>query len=292
MRVDAANAAYGRATVRHRVESGRWQRPCRGVVVLHNGPLSESERDAVALASGSPLGALAGPTALRYDGFSANRPGTFVVVPAGARTPSWTGATVHWSGELDERDVHPARSPRRTRPARSVLDCASWHPNERYARWVVIAALQHGLVTTRQLREALTRRGPCRHRGVIIASILDAAGGIQSLPERDFNAIWAETGLPAPERQVKVRGPDGRYYLDVWSEALDFAVEVHGIPHLAVTQWDRDLHRANEVVITGRRTLVFSSYAIRRHRVTVADQLVRMAVSGGWRGVMPSSRVG
>lgn len=279
-----AEHLFGPWPVRRRIREGVWTRPCRGVVVTHNGPLNQHERDLLALASSPPRSALAGAAALRHDGFDAHDSRHLVVLPSGGRPPSWQGATAHWSGALGDDDVHPERHPRRTRPARSVLDAASWHGNERYARWIVISALQSGLVTTRHLREALTRRGRCRHRSVIVSSILDASGGIQSVPERDFAAIWRASGLPLATRQQAVRGPSGRFYLDVWCEQLGFGVEVHGIPHLAVEQWDVDLLRANEVVITGRHGLTFSSYAVRHHPGRVMDQLDRMARAHGWEG--------
>lgn len=284
--VREAQELFGAWPVRQRIRDGLWSRPCRGVVVTHNGPLDQRERDLLALASSPARSALAGAAALRHDGFDARDTRHLVVLPAGARAPSWSGATPHWSHELHDLDVHPSREPRRTRPARSVLDAASWHVDERYARWVVISALQSGLVTTRHLREALSRRGRCRHRSVIVSSILDAAGGIQSVPERDFAAIWRATGLPVPSRQEVVRGPSGRFYLDVWCERLGFGVEVHGIPHLAVEQWDVDLLRANEVLIIGRSSLTFSSYAIRHHPRTVMDQLDGMARAHGWEGTL------
>lgn len=127
----------------------------------------------------------------------------------------------------------------------------------------MLAGVQQKLVSPSQLREALSRRGPCRHRALIIESILDAAGGIQPLPERDVDRIRRQCGLPPPARQAPVRRPDGRYYLD--REWLEYgaAVEIHGIPHLAVRHWEQDLARANEIVIQGARLLVFSSYAVR-----------------------------
>jgi hypothetical protein len=283
--VAQANRTYGTYTVRRRIDVGVWQRPCRGVVVLHNAPLTPTERDLVALHSSRTGSALSGSTALRLDGLDARDDRHHVTLPAGAKPPSWTQAVAHYSRELSDLDVHPVRVPRRTRPARSVLDAAAWHESERYARWLVIMALQSGLVTTRQLREALVRRGHCRHRAVIVQSILDAAGGIQSVPEHDFATIWRATGLPPASRQRAVRGPDRRYYLDVWSDTLGFGVEVHGIPHLAVEQWDRDLYRANEIVISGRSGLAFSSYAVRNHATTVMDQLDRMARAHGWEGI-------
>jgi len=279
-----ANRRHGAERVRHRVRSGRWQRPVHGVVVTHNGPLSREEVRAVALAACPPGSALAGLTALEVDGFRGFEPSVpHVVLPSGARRPHHE-VVPHWSTELGEADVHPARHPRRTRPGRSVVDAASWQDGARLARTVVVAAVQQGVTSPRQVLDALTRRGPCRHRALVVESVLDVTGGVQSLPERDFAAIWAATGLPHPQRQHRAQGPAGRYYLDVWCAAMGFGVEVHGLPHREVLQWDGDLVRANELVIGGRPLLTFSSYAVRHEPGAVADQLVRMARTRGWRG--------
>lgn len=202
MRVAEAINRFGLGAARNSVDRGRWQRPCRGVVVLHNGPLGAQQSLEVALASAAPEAVLGGLTALGQDTFTGfEAPLPQLILPSGARKPSFKDALeVHWSTQLDERDVHPLRVPRRTRPARSLIDAASWTKNERRARAIVIAGIQQGLTHTRNLREALTRRGPCRHRALIVESILDAAGGIQSLPERDFGEVCRWAGLPPPSR--------------------------------------------------------------------------------------------
>lgn len=258
------------------VQSGRWSRPARGVFVDHTGPLTSVQRDWVALLAAPPGSVLGGLSALRHDGYASFAPARPVVVaPMGAANLAYDDLDLHWSIYLDDRDVHPLRTPPRTRPARSVIDAASWEPQEKRAREIVLSAAQKGLVVPRTLREALARRGTCRHRALIVESYLDADGGIQSVPERSFDEIRREVGLPAPERQVVVRRSDGRYYLDAWWAELNLAVEVHGIPHMDVERWDGDLLRLNEVAIGVRRTLVFSSFAIRRHRGVVVDQLRR-----------------
>jgi very-short-patch-repair endonuclease len=141
---------------------------------------------------------------------------------------------------------------------------------------MVIAAVQQRLTSMRNLREALTRRGKCRHRALIVESVLDAHGGIQSLPERDMRSVFAELRWRAVH-QRRVQGKGGRYYLDVYVPELNLGIEVHGIPRLAVQRWDQDLFRANEIVIAGAQLLIFSSYAIRHERSTVVDQLRRFA---------------
>lgn len=278
-----ANARFGSQHVRHNIESGRWQRAGRGVIVTHNGPLSDAERDAVALAVAPPGSALAGLTALRIEGFNAPLTHSrFVVMPPGSRTHQIPGVVTHWSSELTPVDVHPQRQPPRTRPARSVVDAASWSESPRRARWVTIAAIQQGLTTPPQIREALGRRGRCRHRGIILESTYDAEGGKHSLPERDFAEIWTVLQLPPLEHQRVVRGQRGRYFLDAWCPYVGFGVEIHGIPHREVANWDADVARANEVMIDGKPHLTFTSYAIRHERIAVADQLQRMAASRDW----------
>lgn len=253
--------------------------------MLHNAPLSFVERRAVALAASAPGSALAGRTALDLDGFAGFEDDrVFIVLPEGAKETPLPHVVHHWSTMLDDRDIHPLHEPRRTRPARSLVDVASWTQNPRYARAVVLAGLQQGLTLPRHMREALSRRGPCRHRSLINESILDAEGGIHSLPERDFSDLWQLLGLPPLTRQRVVQGERGRHYLDAHCDELGMSMEIHGLPHYAIERWDADLRRANEVVITGDRLLMFSSYAVRHERPAVADQLVRMARAHGWTG--------
>jgi hypothetical protein len=186
---------------------------------------------------------------------------------------------------LSVADVHPLRLPPRTRPQRSLIDAASWSPfeAERRARAIILGGVQQRITRTRDLREALSRRGACRHRALIVESILDARGGIQSLPELDFEMIRRRRGLPEPSTQAPRRRADGKYYLDVEWRDYDAACEIHGIPHLRALQWESDLERANEITIAGPRLLVFSSYATRRQQDRVGRQLVQLLRRGGWR---------
>ncbi len=284
-----AASLFGRHRVAREVRAGRWHRPARGVIVLHNGPLSSAQQQWVALLACARGSVLGGITALRCDGFTGLHSEDElprVVQPMGARVASYAGVEVHWSEYMDGRDVHPLRRPPRHRPARAAVDEASWtpHAKEKRARAIILSVAQQRMAAPRHFREALDRRGACRHRALIVESVLDAAGGIQALPERDFDRIRIEFGLPEPTRQAKVKRDDGRYYLDVEWRAYGTACEIHGIPHLRVSQWEADLERINEITIEGPRVLVFSSYAIRRMSDRVADQLIRMLRRGGWRG--------
>ena len=285
MRAAEAFALHGRAAVRHAVDSGRWQRPHRGVYVTHNGPLTRHERWEVSLAACPPAAALGGLAALELDGLRGFEPERcFVVLPEGADRPHLPGTVTHWSTQLDPADVAPARTPRRTRAERSIVDAASWTTHDRHARAIVLASLQQGLVAPRTMHALLDRRATVRRAGLVRESVLDADGGIASLPERDFDELLLVAGLPRPTRQRVVRGRDGRYYLDAEWPELGVAVEIHGLPHHGVVQWSHDLFRSNEIVIDGPRLLVFTSYVVRHEPAVVLDQLVRALRSGGWTG--------
>jgi hypothetical protein len=76
------------AAMRWQIRSGRWQQPCRGVVVAHSGPLTEQQRMRTALLWAGDGAVLAGLTAARLEGFrwsndhDAVREPLYVLVPA------------------------------------------------------------------------------------------------------------------------------------------------------------------------------------------------------------------
>jgi hypothetical protein len=87
-----------------------------------------------------------------------------------------------------------------------------------------------------------------------------------------------------------LRRRDGRYYLDNDWPDFGIRVEIHGIPHSRVRDWDRDLLRQNDITIAGGGLLVFSSFAIRHLDCVVGDQLQRLFSVRGLRAKGPSSR--
>jgi hypothetical protein len=279
-----ALALHTRGYVRAQLDGRRWQRPARGVVVTHNGPLTEDERLWVALL-GAPAGsALAGLTAARLDRFEGFEPGTIdVLVPCGSRKPvPMDGVTFRRSRSLRDDDIHPARAPRRTRIARSLVDASAWAKSDRLARVLVLAGVQQGRTRPADLQAVVDRSERLQHGTLIRESIQDAEGGIQSLPELAFAQLIRRHGLPEPTRQRALRRPDGKFYLDAAWDDYETACEIQGIPHLKVGRWEADMSRSNEIMIAGPRLLAFSSYAIRHDQPRVADQLTRLLRRGGW----------
>jgi hypothetical protein len=286
----AAVLVHGEAYVRAQLKARRWTTPLPHVVVNHNGPLSDEQRLWIALLGAPPGALLHGLSAAVWDGLRGLTPdGLTLVIPSPSRNPAraqldrpgdWK-VEVRWSTMLGPEDVHAHALPPRTRLPRSIVDAASEKVSPLRSRVIVLAAVQQRLVTTVALWDALSRRGRCRHRALIVESIRDAGGGIESLPEREFELLRRRRGLPAPSRQSVLRRADGRYYID--NDWPDFGIraEIHGIPHSEVRNWDHDLLRQNDITIAGGGLLVFSSYAIRHLDRVVSDQLARLFATRG-----------
>jgi len=275
----------GRGVVRWRLQDGVWQRPHHRVVVTHNGPLTPQQHLWVALCAAPPGSVLSGATAAAQDGLRGFEDRTIhVTIRQGQRRPLVDGAAFRWSGQLSALDVHPLRSPPRTRTARSLLDMAADATSDRAARSVLLAGVQQRLVQPPALTEALLTRGPCLRHALILETIEDSTGGVHSVPEREFRQLVRARGLPEPARQRLLQRPDGRYYLDSdWSD-YGVSVEVQGSHHHRIESWDDDLERHNAISAGGRRVMHFSSYAIRHRSGRVASLLAEALQTGGWRG--------
>ena len=273
-----ANRVYGRAAVRWAVQRGRWQRPHPGAVVTHNGPLTRRERMHVAALGGPPGTLLAGLSAAELGGltgFGVDR--VFVVIPPKARSPRLTGVTVHRTRtDLGEGIGDPPR----TGMERSIIDAAIWATSPRLARAIVLAGIQQRVTTADRMADAVGARGRVRHISLVRETILDAGGGIESLPERDFAVLLRRAGLPRPAAQHPLRTPSGRYRLDAYFARWDLVVEIDGAHHRDVRQSSYDLVRQNQLVVDGRRVLRFSSYQVRHEGAEVASVLARAFALG------------
>ncbi len=284
---------YGEGHVRAQLAARRWAAPLPHVVVHANGPLSTEQKMWTALLAAPPGVLLHGLSSAVVDGLRGFTPdGLTLVLPGGscnpvkgqlALPPDWN-VRVRWSTKLGPQDVNRQAVPPRTRFPRSIIDAASEKVSPRRARVILLAAVQQRRTNPDQLTEALSRRGRCRHRALIVESIRDAGGGIESLPEREFDLLRRARRLPAPERQRVLRRRDGRYFLDNDWPAFGIRAEVHGIPHFEVRNWDEDLLRQNDITIDGGGLLIFSSYAIRHLKGRVGEQLTSLFERRGWRG--------
>jgi hypothetical protein len=273
----------------HRVESGRWRLVHRGVYLTHNGPVTGSQRDWIAvLATGRGHALLAGLSALSRFGFRgyADR-AVHVLLPARYRdTDPPRGVTVHRTGWLPGAEVHGRGRPPSTMPARSLVDAAQWAPNEDRARAIVAAAgYQQRLVTGDEVTRVLDGMRVVRRRALIRATAVDAAGGSHSVSEVEFLNLCRSAGLPVPSRQtVRLDASGARRYRDAYFEPFGVHVEIDGGQHMEVSAWWADMKRQNDMWIQGDRVLRFPAWTLRARPADVAAQLRAALLAAGWTG--------
>lgn len=250
--------SYGQ--LRWQIHSGRWQRPCKGVIVAQSGPLTDHQALRVALLRAGPVAALAGLTAARLDGFTGfgdrrrmvDGP-IHLILPSGTprrSAPLSLTVITHYSRGLSGADVHPTRQPRRTRIARSLVDAAAWMATDLGAMAVLAAGVQQRLVRADDLRQVVARIETLRRRTLMTGILDDIVGGAEALSELDFTRrVVRAFRLPEPSRQVARRDSRGRRrWTDVlWDEYM-VAVEIDGAQHTEdpLQRWD-DMERDNDL---------------------------------------------
>jgi hypothetical protein len=274
--VASATASLGWPAVRWKLDSGRWQRPCRGVLITHSGPVGEEEALWVAVLGAGRQAVLGGLTAARLDGLAGFKDHRIhVIVPAARRVRAHLpGVLVHRSRVLGPDDVHPVRLPSRTRIARSLLDAAAWMGTDNGARAVLAAGVQQRLLRPDDLAMVLERHQRLRRRALIAATLADIAGGAEALSELDFCRLTRRYGIPEPDRQVvHVDHAGRRRWLDAYWEEARLVVEVDGLWQMDAAIWWADMSRDNDLTVTGHRVLRFPAFAVRDHPAVVATQI-------------------
>lgn len=273
-----ANALFGEGRVRWLVASGRWQRPARGVIVRHSGPLSRGDRLWCELLAQNARAALAGLTAASLEGLrNFEKEPIFLLVPRGAGARSREGVVVHSSSRLRPADLHPVRTPRRTRPARSIVDAASWAATDLKAQTIIASAVQQGLVRPAALADIVDQMVKAPRRALISETVRDVSGGSLSEYEILFARLCRQSALPSPTRQRRRKDAAGRWrYFDADFDEHDLTVEVDGQHHMEALSWWEDMMRTNDLVADeGRRVMRFAGFALRRQPERVAQVLMR-----------------
>jgi very-short-patch-repair endonuclease len=284
LRVGVAMKYLTRDALRWRLKTGRWQLPCRGIVVAQSGPLTDVQILRIAVLWAGSGAALAGLTAATLDGLRGfedrgqrtERP-IHVLVPGvcsvrGAR-PSLP-VVLHYSRLLGEADIHPLRQPPRTRISRSLVDAAAWMATDRGAQAVLAAGVQQRLVRVEDLMSVVTSNQRLPRRGLIKNTLHDITGGAQALSELDFTRLLRRHRLPEPDRQAQRTDSAGRRrWLDALWEAARLIVEVDGIHHLDAAQYWADMDRSNDFTLSGYRVLRFPAFAVRYNPGYIARKI-------------------
>lgn len=269
--------------LRWRLKSGRWQQPCRGIVVAQSGSLSSLQMLRVAVLWAGTGSALGGLTAARLHGFRGfdDKAGQIHLIrpPGRARrkTRPPLQLAVHYSSKLTAADIHPMRQPPRTRIARSLLDAAAWMATDRGARAVLAAGVQQRLVRATDLMAEVERHERLHRRQLIRTTLADIDGGSHALSELDFtNLVVRKFGVQEPSRQVARLDAQGRRrWLDAYWERARLVVEIDGAAHLDALQYWDDMDRANDLTLEHCKVMRFPAWVVRYQPEHVAATIKR-----------------
>jgi hypothetical protein len=267
------------------VHSRRWQRAAANVIVAHNGPLTQEQREWVAVLAAGPGAALCSVTAARWHGFRGFDDSLIHVMASHGQRPAvLPGVRVHRTRMSFGADIHPVRQPPILVAPLAVAQAAGWSANARLGLAVVAAAAQQRIVRPADVRTALIRVPRVRHRLLIVRVLGDIEGGAHALTELDAARLCREAGLPEPTRQAVRKDAAGRRrYLDLDWDAWSLAAEIDGRQHMEYVSWDADLDRQNEIVIPGNRTVLrFTSITVRARPMRFVDQVRRALLARGW----------
>lgn len=254
------------------VRDRRWAAGGTQSVVTHTGPIDPVGQRwrAVHEVGGGAL--VDGVSALQAAGVTGIEDEVVhVSVHMLGRSPAVDGVVVHKVSRRLDGDAIPTGLPR-TRPALAALRAAQWAVTDRAAALFLVLPVQQRLTTSQQLRDMRERYVGRRRRALVEMLIEDISDGAHALSELDFAALCRARGLPAPERQVVVRGRDGRYYLDVrWPNGL--VVEIDGSHHLEGVTPIADMLRHNEVSMRGDLVLRIPLIGLRLEADAFLDQV-------------------
>jgi hypothetical protein len=196
--------------VRHRVATGRWRRPTRGVFVLAGVPDGPEQRAAIAQLA-RPSGVLSHGTAAALAGLSVPAPPQpILTVPPNASGRSTTAAIhrLHLPPSL----VVAHGALRCTAVSRTLVDIATTVGPRRLAK--VVDEAMHLRATTVRAVAAAMDDAPhltAAPRGALLDALEVWRSGIApgSPAEARLLRLLDQWGLPAPERQVIVRDAQG-----------------------------------------------------------------------------------
>ncbi|MFN8184348.1 MAG: hypothetical protein U0R23_08005 [Candidatus Nanopelagicales bacterium] len=242
---------------------GHWQRLTRHTYLAGPARPNELQLAWAAVLHGGPSARLAGRTALVLHGWrhELTKP-IHVVIPAHVtRTAAPEWLRIHRTQSV----AGPAARPPRVAAHDACLQAAAWARTDREAMFIVVSALQQGLVEAGRLMARADGRRT-RRSGLVRAVACEYRDGIQSLNERDFARLCRRYGVPRPVRQVRIldaRGICRAIDVEFRYRGRRLRVEIEGIHHMNPANFLDDQDRHNSLVLNGEEPyLRFLSVAI------------------------------
>jgi very-short-patch-repair endonuclease len=231
-RADAVRLGFTRNAIRHRIETGRWQRVLPRTY-LTSDTFTWGDRLRAALAFAGDEALLSGGAALfGMDLRSVRRPASvLVLVPHSCRSRSTEWVRIRRTHRLPARAV--ASGPRRPPIARATADLALDLRRLDDVRALVADVVRRRLCEVSELAVEL-QEGPRRGSAFLRLAIDEVGAGAWSAPEARAATLMRKARLPAFEQNVRIDLGYGRYVI------VDFLWR----DFRAVLEIDSDAHHA------------------------------------------------
>ncbi len=263
----SAGVGLNRRRLRDACRDG-WEQVSPHVFSDRGGDLDDGQMRLCGPLENGPAAVLGGRAALLEAGWRAEGDGWVdVLVPRGRRArargvPPWI--RLHYVTCADTVHGLPPRCP----PARAAIDAAAWARTPREVLFILTSCVQQRVTSLAGLRRELAGRARVRNHPAIRAALDEIEGGATSTNEADFLRECRRRGLPVPQMQVrrvdaysKRRRTDAEFRL---RDGRLLVVEIDGVGHLDVAQWQADLVRSNGLAVsTGALILHVTGWEVR-----------------------------
>lgn len=224
---------------------GPWQRILPGVIGLHNGRLSTSDRHTAAQLYGGADAVLSGHAGLALHGYqhSSTMSDVLLLIPHEQHRRKFSFVDVERSSRLPDP---VGKGKLRVAPvARCLLDAARRMSRTDRCRALLTSALQRGDVSVDELTQELaegSRRGTAVPR-LVLRELSDDA---HSVAEVWAQKLYATSGLPPMVHNVDVVTEDGTWIArpDGWMDDVAVAWEIDSLAHhFSPADHEKTMHR-------------------------------------------------
>ncbi|XWO25558.1 hypothetical protein C5142_15605 [Rhodococcus sp. BGS-1C] len=222
----------GAKTIVDRTAGGPWQRILPGLVLLHNGPPTWTQRVTAAVMYGGGEAMLTGRAGLALHGYStsAHHSQTMLLIPHGSHRKDTSFVSVERTWRLPGAVRKSGLS---VAPLdRCLLDAARRTVDEKACTALIAEVVQRGDADVVSLLTELNE-GCGRGSAVPRRVLRDLGAGAHSVAELEAQKLYARSGLPPMVHNWNVYADDGKLIgcFDNWLDPVGFVWEIDSFEH-------------------------------------------------------------
>jgi len=277
-RAQALKLGVSKGAIQRKLTTGSWLWLRPNVFALAGSPNSWHRQLMAATLWAGPGSALSHRTAARLwglDGFDAS---AIELTSLRRLRPVESTDLIHRVRSVRLLQIKIRQGLPVTSPERTLLDLAVTQSKDRTEQLLDELLRQKG-VTLRQLAIHLARHRTRRGWKILRQLVRERSQGqapLESKLEQLLYSLIKESGLPPPQRQLRVATQSGTVRLDLAYPKQMLAIEADGHRYHSSRQaWQYDLSRASELTALGWRLLRFTWEDVHRRPEVILDHVDR-----------------